>query len=307
MMADTNEHPDQAAGPVPESPWRPKGFVFYPADWIGDSRLMMCGETAQFLWFRLMGLAWQSPEPGRLLRADGQPMTIVQAARLLGTDPARATDDFAELLANQVAHQDAAGVIFCPRLLRDYERAAKTRAARARGGVHGHKGRDFGEQGAEAGRLFGRGHTTPRADTPAVAPRPAAGANGKPRTTSRREAAAECPIDPGEVWAAWNAMAAAAGVPAAMKLTDARRKTILARAADPFWLEHWREALERIEGSSFCRGSKGWTAKFDWFLKQDSVTKLVEGNYEDDRPAQPVNGKPLADYYAKLTAKAMDD
>jgi hypothetical protein len=239
-------------------------------------------------------------------------MTIGQAARLLGTDPSKAAAAFAELLANQVAHQDPDGTIFCPRLIRDFEKAMRTREARSKGGTHGHMGREFGVRGGEVGKKFGRGHRSPRADASPLL-------DGKhlvddhtdcqpPLTAPQTNDENPFPIDPGEVFTAWNAVAAEAGFEQAVQLTNARRTTILARARDPFWLENWRVALDRITKSTFCCGSKGWKARLDWFLRPDTVMKILEHDYDDRQlPADVVIPKPLTNYYAKQTAKAMED
>jgi hypothetical protein len=43
------------------------------------------------------------------------------------------------------------------------------------------------------------------------------------------------------------------------------------------------DALNRVAKSSFCRGQneRGWKADIDWFLKPDTLTKILEGKYDD--------------------------
>lgn len=64
-------------------------------------------------------------------------------------------------------------------------------------------------------------------------------------------------------------------------VSDKRRKVIAARWKDSFWREHWQEALEVASSTPFLQGSndRGWKMSFDWFLKPDSVAKILEGNY----------------------------
>jgi len=83
-----------------------------------------------------------------------------------------------------------------------------------------------------------------------------------------------------------------AGLRQCRTISETRRRVINARSKDPDWLAHWREAVSRAGQSSFCRGKndRGWTANIAWFLKPDTVTKLLEGNYDD-----PANGKPSGD------------
>ncbi len=69
--------------------------------------------------------------------------------------------------------------------------------------------------------------------------------------------------------------------------TDKRLVSFRQRWKNPFWRGNWQAAIERAACSSFCRGESGggWAANFEWFLKPDTVTKLLEGNY-DDREAK---------------------
>ena len=75
--------------------------------------------------------------------------------------------------------------------------------------------------------------------------------------------------------------------------TDKRLVAFRQRWKSPFWRENWQQAIQRAASSSFCRGERGdgWAANFEWFLKPDTVTKLLEGNY-DDREAKP-KAKPV--------------
>jgi len=65
------------------------------------------------------------------------------------------------------------------------------------------------------------------------------------------------------------------------KLTNARIKE--------YGLETVLEAIDNIKNSSFLRGQnkKGWTIKYDWFIKPNNFIKVLEGNYTDK---EGVNG-----------------
>jgi hypothetical protein len=128
---------------------------------------------------------------------------------------------------------------------------------------------------ATDGRLHANGATP--APAPAPAPREAS-PNGEESAepTPKPPAAAE------EFRRAWNAVPQF--VPC-RKMTGTRLKHFRARLADPDWAASWREALDRAARLPFCAGTneRGWRAKVDWFLRPDTVTKLLEGFY-DDRP-----------------------
>jgi hypothetical protein len=64
---------------------------------------------------------------------------------------------------------------------------------------------------------------------------------------------------------------------------------LAARCRDPIWRQLWRQALCKLPQSSFLRGERprdgrDWRADIDWFLKPDSVSKILEGKYDDRAP-----------------------
>lgn len=75
----------------------------------------------------------------------------------------------------------------------------------------------------------------------------------------------------------WNAIR---GLPAIRDMKK-RRKVLQSRLQEDGW--DWSEAIERISSSSFLMGKndRGWRANIDWFLKPNIVTRILEGNYDD--------------------------
>lgn len=65
--------------------------------------------------------------------------------------------------------------------------------------------------------------------------------------------------------------------------------------SDPWYRENYREGIKKIASSRFCRGhnSQGWKASVDWFLRVETLPKIMEGKY-DDRNAPKV--KDIAEY-----------
>lgn len=65
------------------------------------------------------------------------------------------------------------------------------------------------------------------------------------------------------------------------RLTPGRRKRISTRIAEET-VDDFTEAIDSIRRSPFLRGDsdRGWRATFDWMLKPENFTKLVEGNYD---------------------------
>lgn len=104
-------------------PW----LKFYPADWLVDIKLQTCGLAAQGLLINLMCIMHQSDKYGYLLinGTKPEPSSIQRLTRI-------SQDEYqsylSELLANGVLKEDPYGVIYCPRMVRDWElRQAKRR------------------------------------------------------------------------------------------------------------------------------------------------------------------------------------
>lgn len=66
-------------------------------------------------------------------------------------------------------------------------------------------------------------------------------------------------------------------------LTPKRKAKIQVRLKDSKWRASWREAIDRVAASDFCRGAgdRGWVANLEWFLGPDIVTKIMEGEYDN--------------------------
>lgn len=76
-------------------------------------------------------------------------------------------------------------------------------------------------------------------------------------------------------------MAKGVGLSTVQRLTDKRRKACHARLSDD-GMEAILKAIEKVPKSDFLRGLRGdWGgANFDFLLKPDSVTKILEGKYD---------------------------
>lgn len=84
-----------------------------------------------------------------------------------------------------------------------------------------------------------------------------------------------------DIAARWAAVAASTELENFARWTDKRKTALRQRWKDAFWREHYAEALDLIPGSEFLRGygSTGWRATIDWFLKPESVVRIIEGKY----------------------------
>jgi len=78
------------------------------------------------------------------------------------------------------------------------------------------------------------------------------------------------------------------------RMTHKRQMSALARLKDPDWRTIFAEAIDRASVSDFCNGRApggNWIADFEWFLKPDSATKLVEGKYDNREEVLRSNGQ----------------
>lgn len=88
-----------------------------------------------------------------------------------------------------------------------------------------------------------------------------------------------------EFVAAWNAL----GKPFSKIIVwgPDRQKLLTLRLKNDWWREHWREGLERMKASPFCRGETDrgtWIADVEFFLRPNSLTKILEGKYDHREP-----------------------
>jgi len=112
-----------------------------------------------------------------------------------------------------------------------------------------------------------------------IAPTPTPTPIPIPKTKSAPGPSVAVPYE--QILADWNAVAGKCGVVACRKLTKGRRDTIRTRWADTDWRTEYKQALDLLPSQPFAHGNNGqhWRMGFDFFLKPDSVTKILEGAY----------------------------
>jgi len=88
-----------------------------------------------------------------------------------------------------------------------------------------------------------------------------------------------------ELFNAWNCMAQSAGLAKIINLSDARMKHVRARMKDVWWSQNYHKALILIPASDFLMGDneRQWKANFDFFVRPDSVAKILEGRYNNKK------------------------
>lgn len=99
-------------------------------------------------------------------------------------------------------------------------------------------------------------------------PEPAADAADEPEPASAELEAMDAFV------AAWNA--ASGCVHVRLPLSQPRKRSLRARIRDPAW--DWHAALAKFPLN--CLEYDGWKPDFDFILKPDTVTKILEGKYD---------------------------
>lgn len=105
------------------------------------------------------------------------------------------------------------------------------------------------------------------------------------------------------------------GITQCRSVTPKRRSAIGARWKEPFWKENWQKALEIVKRLPALHGKndREWIADIDWFIRPDTVAKLIEGKYETWKPsttkaaARSQNNKRVFDQYFGRDDRATDE
>lgn len=86
------------------------------------------------------------------------------------------------------------------------------------------------------------------------------------------------------------------------KVSAERKAKAKIRLRDSFFREHWKSAIEKIAKTPFLLGQndRGWTADIDWFLKPESLTRIVEGKYASTPPTTQANQPRNMDVSGKI-------
>jgi len=86
-----------------------------------------------------------------------------------------------------------------------------------------------------------------------------------------------------KVKAAWNMIAEANGLNSMISWGKKRTEHLVARISDKKWKKLAPQAMARIPKCSFLLGEneRGWKIDIDFFLKPDTVFKIMEGKYDD--------------------------
>lgn len=83
---------------------------------------------------------------------------------------------------------------------------------------------------------------------------------------------------------------------------SAPRKKAIGSALKKLGKEGLTELFQKTAASDFLCGKKGgWKASFDWIMKPENLTKIIEGNFDNAKPPEPeATSYCLDEEFAKL-------
>lgn len=105
--------------------------------------------------------------------------------------------------------------------------------------------------------------------------------NNQDKEPKGSSASEDAPLGPNEVLDGWNELAGSLGLARVRKLTDVRRRKVIAQAKR-FPIEDWQAVFGKIAASPFLRGDnqQGWRCDFDFILSENNFVKILEGKYD---------------------------
>lgn len=89
----------------------------------------------------------------------------------------------------------------------------------------------------------------------------------------------------------WNANCGI--LPKVLNATASRLQKLRTRRKSEFFCDNFQSAVVKCAATPFCLGEndRGWKADFDFLMQENTVTKIMEGAYENDRREKQNNGK----------------
>jgi len=86
-----------------------------------------------------------------------------------------------------------------------------------------------------------------------------------------------------EIVELWNSTT----LPKCIDVNSRRASSAKTRLSEKFFRDNWRAGIEKLRVSKFCNGlnDRGWRADIDWFLKPDTISKIIEGKYDEKKKA----------------------
>jgi hypothetical protein len=250
-------------------------FQFYPGDWMRDPGVRGVSFAAKGLWIDLLCLMFEGDSKGYLSVA-GKPVSMDGLSRMTGCPEVELTSLLGELRDWNVFSTAKDGTIYSRRMVKDEEERKQTRRR-----VNRHrKSNGAGNEDVMEKKRSSNGNcngdvtvtVTQMYEGEEEDEDPSKPEDNKPNKVAKKITAQEF----ADIWNSFDDFSSCLAV------KKTRLASFRARMKDKHWRENWREALVRIAKSDFCCGRvNGWKADVDWFLRPDTVTRILEGKYDN--------------------------
>ena len=311
---------------------RPPAFQFYPADFLADERVMTMTNQELGCYIKLICYCW---------REGSIPCDVNKIARLCGENGLAMAELWLSLspcFTEAVVPDYDEKRLIQKRLEKERQKQAKYRLDREKAGQKGAEVRwgdkltsENGEQNGKIAELslsYGLATSEPMANDSSSSSSSSSSSTSsltafsgntsvptappqQPKTETPKQQPDEPPEQkpptPAEQFAEyWNEIAKRAGWPPVRKMTATRSNQFRLRSKDEFWQTHHREALLKAENiPGLCgKNDRDWKMDVDFFLRPDTVAKIVEGKY--DRWGEPLKPKePPAPQYPSLRSQIL--
>lgn len=249
-------------------------FQFYPSDWLRDTALRSCSIGARGLWIDMICFMHEG-NPYGTLKVGSKVILPVNLAAMVGVTLPEVEGWLVELESAHVFDRGDEGEIMSRRMIRD-ENLRNIRAAGGKKG--GNPALMVNSKDNPKVNLEDKQKPTPSSSSPSSS---SISITNPKKNDSRGEE--------DEIFAKWNLFPE---LPKIARITDNRRSAARTRLKDPFFREHWKSGMEAIPERPFLLGQndRGWKADIDWFLTPEAITKIVEGKYQSNQPAQKPKG-----------------
>ena len=269
-------------------------FQFYPGDWKNDNGIRALSFHDRAIWFEMLLMMHVSPVRGKLI-LNGRAMTDEEISHTIGIKKRDFLKTLANIFSKGVASKcEETGAIFCRRMVRDEELRKVRKASGKLGGnpflVNQPANQNATKVDSGLNRDANRNATTRVKQKPTPSSSSSSSSSViKPPPTPPTALVVDTDVGGGDKESSGRTAAAhilqsftqATGIKA--MVTQKRIAAVRERIRDPVWRENWMKALEIASQmpALFGDNDRNWVMNVEWFLRPDTVAKILEGFYDN--------------------------
>lgn len=250
-------------------------FPFYPSDWLSSPRIMCLTLAEQGAYIRLLCVCWMSGDCS--LPIDQSKLSTLSGLPIDQLGPVQ------DLFRPHPTKSDA---LTNERLYKEWEKAHWISESRSKAGRKSGKSRRTHVQQVYEQTASKKATV---ADKSEVRYQKSDIRSQKADLESQEEKTPLTPqgVSVSDVVSVWNSTE---GLPQAMSVTGAIKKTVEKRIKERQDLLWFKELFQRVSRSDFLSGRKtDFAATIDWVLGPKNLVKILNGNYDNRSPPTQVD------------------